>query len=273
MRMIRLDAFGWMALIFLLAIVLMGIFAPYISMHDPLEQNIVAKFSGLSLEYPLGTDYLGRCIYSRLVYGIQNTILLAFLTMACTIVIGVMVGLLSGYYQGLVDETIMRFCDIMLSFPSQVMILAIVGVLGVGIENIIFANILIKWTWYARMIRGITVNYTHKNYVLFAKTIGKSDLFIMQKHLLPNIFSEIIILGTLDMGWVILNISTLSFLGLGIQPPYPEWGAMLSDAKNVLTTYPTQMLAPGLAILLTVASFNILGDSLRDRFDPKAREQ
>ena len=272
-RIMGLDTFGTIALVFLIVIFLMGLFAPYVSMHDPLEQNILAKFSSLSWEYPFGTDHLGRCVYSRLIYGIQSTVFLALLTMICTIGIGVLVGLVSGYYQGILDESIMRFCDIMLSFPSQVMILAIVGVLGVGIENVIFANILIKWTWYARMIRSITVNYIHKNYVLFAKTIGKSDRFIMQKHLLPSIFSEIIILGTLDMGWVIINISTLSFLGLGIQPPYPEWGAMLSEAKNVLTAHPSQMVAPGLAILLTVAAFNILGDSLRDRFDPKARDQ
>lgn len=189
--------------------------------------------------------------------------------MVCTIGIGVTVGIIAGYYKGVVDELIMRFCDVMLSFPSQVMILAIVGVLGVGIENIIIANIVIKWTWYARMIRGMVAGYNYKNYVLYAKTIGKSDSFIISRHLMPNIFSEIIILATLDMGWVIINISTLSFLGLGIQPPFPEWGAMLSEAKNVLMSNPSQMIAPGVAILIVVASFNILGDALRDMLEPK----
>ncbi|NLU34251.1 MAG: nickel ABC transporter permease subunit NikC [Wolinella succinogenes] len=266
---IRQDKLGALALAILLVVFIMGIFAPFFALHDPLEQNILMKFAGVSMEYPFGTDHLGRCIYSRMVFGIQNTVFLALLTMVCTIAIGVLVGIVAGYYGGVVDEVIMRFCDVMLSFPSQVMILAIVGIMGVGIENIIIANILIKWTWYARMIRGIVVSYAHKNYVLYAKTIGKSDSFIISRHLVPSITSEIIILGTLDMGWVIINISTLSFLGLGIQPPFPEWGAMLGEAKNTLITQPAQMIAPGMAILTVVACFNILGDSLRDILDPK----
>lgn len=267
------DKLGLGALIILTVVIVMGIFAPFFSLHDPLAQDIMMKFSSASTTYPLGTDHLGRCVYSRLVYGIRTTIFLSVLTMICTIGIGVFVGVISGYYQGKLDELIMRFCDIMLSFPSQVMILAIVGVLGVGIENIIIANILIKWTWYARMMRGITATYNQKNYVLYAKTIGKSDRCIIRKHIMPNVLPEIIILATLDMGWVIINISMLSFLGLGIQPPSPEWGAMLSEAKNTLMSHPGQMLAPGLAILVVVASFNILGDTLRDILDPKTQER
>ena len=269
MKRLWSDKLAILALSILATVMIMGVFAPFFSLHDPLEQNIAFKFAGMSWEYPLGTDHLGRCIYSRLVFGIRNTVFLAMLTMVCTISIGVVIGVISGYYKGVIDEMIMRFCDVMLSFPSQVMILAIVGVLGVGIENIILANIVIKWTWYARMIRGMVAGYNYKNYVLYAKTIGKSDRFIISRHLLPNIFSEIIILATLDMGWVIINISTLSFLGLGIQPPFPEWGAMLSEAKNVLMSHPSQMIAPGLAILVVVASFNILGDALRDMLDVK----
>ncbi|AFL67369.1 nickel/cobalt ABC transporter permease [Sulfurospirillum barnesii] len=269
MRRFVEDKLGLLALAILCTVMIMGIFAPVFSLHDPLEQNIAFKFAGMSWEYPFGTDHLGRCIYARLIFGIRNTVFLAVLTMVCTISIGVFIGVISGYYKGVVDEMIMRFCDVMLSFPSQVMILAIVGVLGVGMENIIIANIVIKWTWYARMIRGMVAGYNYKNYVLYAKTIGKSDRFIISRHLLPNISSEIIVLATLDMGWVIINISMLSFLGLGIQPPFPEWGAMLNEAKNVLMSNPSQMIAPGVAILVVVASFNILGDSLRDMLAPK----
>lgn len=255
----------------LLVISVMGIFSAQFALHDPNAQNIINKFAASSLEYPLGTDALGRCVYSRLVYGIRPTIFLAFFTMLCTIAIGTIVGLVAGYSEGLVDEILMRFCDIMLSFPSQVMILAIVGILGVGIENVVFANILIKWTWYARMIRGRVISFRHKNYMLYAKAIGTPKSYVIFKHLLPNIMAELIILATLDMGWVILNISTLSFLGLGVQAPTAEWGAMLSEAKNVLSTHPEQMLAPGLAILIVVAVFNLLGDSLSEVFNVKEK--
>ncbi len=255
------------AVIFL--VMFIGILAPFFAAHDPLDQDILNKYSEPTWEYPFGTDNLGRCIYSRVVYGIRTTVFLSLLTMGCTIIIGTVIGFISGFFEGIVDELMMRLCDIMLSFPSQVMILAIVGILGVGIENVIIANIVIKWAWYARMIRGIVVKYRHKNYMLYSTAIGTSKSFIMFRHLLPNVFSEIVILATLDMGWVIINISTLSFLGLGVQPPTPEWGAMLSEAKNVMLTNPMQMLPPGLAILILVACFNLLGDSVRDILDPK----
>lgn len=263
------DKVAIISLAIILIICIAGIFAPYIAPHDPTYQDISNKYASISSDYPLGTDNLGRCIFSRLIYGIRPTIFLSLFTMICTITIGTMVGIFAGYNKGVIDEVIMRFCDVMLSFPSQVMILAIVGVLGVGIENVVLANIIIKWTWYARMIRGMVIQYRYKNYMLYSKVINTKKSFVMLKHLLPNIMSEIIVLATLDIGWIILNISTLSFLGLGVQAPTPEWGAMLSEAKNVLSTNPGQMLAPGIAIVIVVAAFNLLGDSFRDALDNK----
>lgn len=261
------DKIAIISILIITIVCIAGIFAPKLAPQDPNLQNISNKFASFSREFPLGTDNLGRCVLSRLIYGIRPTIFLSLLTMSCTIIIGTVVGIIAGYNKGFIDEFLMRFCDIMLSFPSQVMILAIVGVLGVGIENIVFANIIIKWTWYARMIRGIVVQYRYKNYMLYSKVINTRKTFVMFKHLLPNILSEIIVLATLDIGWVILNISTLSFLGLGVQAPTPEWGAMLSEAKNVMGSNPNQMLVPGLAILAIVAAFNLLGDSFRDALD------
>jgi nickel transport system permease protein len=191
--------------------------------------------------------------------------------MAITIVIGTIIGLISGYNRSKLDECIMRLCDIMLSFPSQVMILAIVGVLGVGIENVIIANIVVKWAWYSRMIRSSVIKYSRKNYILFSRTIGAPHFFIIRRHLLPNIMSELVLLATLDTGWVILNISALSFIGLGVQAPTAEWGLMLSEAKNVMIQHPMQMVFPGMAILIVVAAFNMLGDCLRDILDPKEK--
>lgn len=248
---------------------LTGIFAENIAPNDPLETSIINRYQASSLEFPLGTDQLGRCIFSRLIYGIRSTVFLSIFTMLVTITIGTIIGIIAGYTGGLIDEIIMRVIDIMLSFPSQVMILAVVGMLGVGIENVIIASILIKWTWYARMIRGTVIQYKNKNFILYSKAVGSGKLFILRKHILPSILSEVIVLATLDMGWVIISISTLSFLGLGVQAPTPEWGAMLSEAKNVMMSYPEQMLAPGFAIVIIVAAFNMLGDSLRDVLDPK----
>lgn len=268
-RKILKDKVAVMCILILSIICMLGIFAPQLAPNDPYAQDIANKYSSFSKIYPLGTDSLGRCVLSRLIYGIRPTIFLSLFTMVCTIFIGTLVGLISGYFGGIIDEVFMRLCDIMLSFPSQVMILAIVGVLGVGIENVIFANIIVKWAWYSRMIRGITIQYRNKNYMMYSKVIGSKVGYVLSKHLVPNILAEVIILATLDMGWVILNISTLSFLGLGVQAPAPEWGAMLSEAKNFISTQPMQMLAPGLAILIVVAAFNLLGDSLRDVLDNK----
>lgn len=269
MKKLLKDKIALICIFVIVAVCIMGIFAPFFALHDPYAQDILNKYASLSRLHPFGTDNLGRDVYSRLVYGVRTTIFLSLLTMVFTITIGTLIGLISGFFKGFVDELIMRICDIMLSFPSQVMILAIVGILGVGIENVIIANIAIKWTWYSRMIRGIVIKHRHGNFISYSLAIGTKKSFIIFKHLLPNISAEVIILATLDMGWVIISISTLSFLGLGVQAPTPEWGAMLSEAKNVMILHPTQMLAPGLAILVIVACFNLLGDSIRDVLDPK----
>ncbi len=266
------DKVATFCLCVIVIVTVMGIFPEFFATSDPLEQDILNKYQQPSWQYPLGTDKLGRCVYSRLIFGIQTTVFLSFFIMLCTITIGTIVGIMAGFFQGIVDEVIMRLCDIMLSFPSQVMILAIVGVLGVGIENVIIASIAITWAWYARMIRGIVLKYRFKNYMLYSTIIGSNRGYIIRKHLLPNIFAEVVVLATLDIGWVIIGISTLSFLGLGVQAPTPEWGAMLSDAKQVMVVHPEQMLPAGLAILLMVFCFNFIGDSLRDIMDPKEKQ-
>lgn len=257
-------------LIFIL--VILGVFAPVFAPNDPYENNILNKFVPYSWEYPLGTDHLGRCVFSRMIYGIRPTLFLSLVTMVGTIGLGTLMGLLSGYFKGIIDDVIMRIVDMMLSFPSQIMILAIVALLGVDIRNVIIANVFIKWAWYARMIRTNVIKYTDKNFILFSRCIGSGERFILFRHMIPCIASEMAVLATLDIGWAVLNISTLSFLGLGVQAPIPEWGAMLNEAKNVMTTNPIQMIAPGVAVVILVAAFNFLGDCLRDAFDPKEAE-
>lgn len=251
---------------------LAGIFAPVLAPNDPYRTDILNKFAGFTAQYPLGTDNLGRCILSRMIYGIRPTLGLALLTMLGTIGLGALMGLLAGYFRGAVEEIIMRTVDVMLSFPSQIMVFAVVALLGINVQNVILANVFIKWAWYARMIRTGVMQYRDRNFVRFSRCIGTPERFILGRHLVPSIASDLAVLASLDVGWAIINISTLSFLGLGVQAPTPEWGAMLNEAKNVLTSNPTQMIAPGVAIVVLVCCFNLMGDALRDVLDPKEVE-
>ena len=267
-RLIRnRAAVGTIGLVLIVALI--GIFAPFIAPNDPYATDILNKFAGFSQQYPLGTDNLGRCILSRMIYGIRPTLGLAVLTMLGTIGLGALMGLLAGYFRGIVEEVIMRTVDVMLSFPSQIMVFAAVALLGIIVQNVILANVFIKWAWYARMIRTGVMQYRDRNFVRFSRCIGTPESFILFRHLVPSIAADLAVLSSLDVGWAIINISTLSFLGLGVQAPTPEWGAMLSEAKNVLTSNPVQMLVPGIAVVILVAAFNLMGDALRDVLDPK----
>lgn len=261
---------GAMITTILIAIIAgIGIAAPIIAPNDPYLADLMKKFASPSSEYPLGCDHLGRCILSRLIWGIRPTLGLAFLTMLGTMAIGIILGLLAGYLRGWVDELIMRIVDVMLAFPSQIMVFAVVALFGISVENVILANVFIKWAWYARMIRTNVIKYRERNFINYSKVIGNSERFTLFKHLLPSIAAETAMLASLDMGWAIINISTLSFLGLGVAAPIPEWGAMLNDAKNVFVSNPIQMIAPGVCIIVVVCLFNLLGDMLRDALDPK----
>lgn len=267
-RLIRnRAAVGTIGLVLIVALI--GIFAPFIAPNDPYATDILNKFAGFSQQYPLGTDNLGRCILSRMIYGIRPTLGLAVLTMLGTIGLGALMGLLAGYFRGIVEEVIMRTVDVMLSFPSQIMVFAVVALLGISVQNVILANVFIKWAWYARMIRTGVMQYRDRNFVRFSRCIGTPESFILFRHLVPSIAADLAVLSSLDVGWAIINISTLSFLGLGVQAPTPEWGAMLSEAKNVLTSNPVQRLVPGIAVVILVAAFNLMGDALRDVLDPK----
>ena len=257
----------------LLIVALAGVLAPLIAPNDPNRADVINAMVSSSWTYPLGTDNLGRCILSRLLFGIRTTLFYSALTMCVTVVFGTLVGVLSGYIGGRVDGFIMRACDVVLALPMEVVVLAIVGILGPGLTNIVVANFVAKLPWYARMIRGATIKFRQQHYLQYSQTIGTSRLYIIRKHLLPSIASEISILGTLDLGWIILSISALSFLGLGVQPPTAEWGVMLSEAREVLFTNPEQLIYPGVAIMIVVATCNLMGDSIRDVLDPKGQRR
>ncbi|WP_371372717.1 nickel ABC transporter permease subunit NikC [Sporomusa aerivorans] len=249
--------------------IVLAVFAPVLAPHDPNEVSLVRKLMPPDSSYPLGTDHLGRCILSRLMYGARVSLGAAFAVMSVTLAISTVVGAVAGFAGGRVDALIMRICDIFLAFPSLILALALVGFMGPGLPNVVLAMALSQWAWYARMIRGMVLSLKERNYVLAAKVAGTGPAAIIARHILPNILPQIAVLATLDVGWVILHIAGMSFLGLGIQPPTPEWGAMINDGRQFLRGYPSLMAYPGMMILSVVMAFNLLGDALRDMVDPK----
>lgn len=261
-----------LALLIILLTVFMAIFAPVIAPHDPNDVALERKLMLPDHSYLLGTDHLGRCILSRLIYGARVSLGAAFAVMSATLAISTVVGAVSGYAGGRVDAVIMRICDVFLAFPSLILALALVGVMGPGLPNVVLALALSQWAWYARMIRGMVLSLKERNYVLAARVAGTPRPTIIARHILPNILPQIAVLATLDVGWVILHIAGMSFLGLGIQPPTPEWGAMINDGRQFLRGYPWLMAYPGLMILSVVMAFNLLGDALRDMSDPMIKK-
>ncbi|MBO1511011.1 staphylopine uptake ABC transporter permease subunit CntC [Metabacillus bambusae] len=269
LKNISKDKLAVISLLAIVVIIVVGIFAPIFSPHDPNQVNMTLRYAGFSWEYLLGNDHLGRCILSRLIYGIRPSVLWVLVVLVISVLIGAILGFLAGYFRGTVDALIMRACDIMLSFPGYVMALAIVGILGVGLENILIAFILIKWAWFARIIRTSVMQYAESDYVKFSKASGTKDIKIIYKHIVPVTFSDIAVISSSSIGSMILQISGFSFLGLGIQAPNAEWGMMLNEAREVMFTRPELMLAPGLAIIIVVSAFNFLSDALQVALDPK----
>lgn len=265
------DKLGITSLFFLVLVMLMGAFAPFIAPHDPLAINMQLRYASPSWDHLLGNDHLGRDVFSRILYGIRASVLWIFLALTISVCIGAVMGFVAGYYRGVVDSIIMRICDVMLSFPVYVITIAIVGILGVGLENILIAFVLMKWAWFARIIRTSVLQYIEMEYVKYARTIGLSHRSIIIKHILPLTFSDIAVVASSSMSSMILQISGLSFLGLGIKAPNAEWGMMLSEAREVMFTRPELMIAPGVAIISVVIGFNFLSDSLQVALNPELR--
>ncbi|WP_233530919.1 nickel ABC transporter permease subunit NikC [Paenibacillus alkalitolerans] len=255
----------------LLVLLLITVFAPWLAPHDPIQVNLANKLQPASLDYPLGTDHLGRCNLSRLLYGARYSLGFASLIFIASLGIGLVIGSIAGYKGGFIDYILMRFCDGVMAFPSLVLVLGLVGIFGPGLMQVVFAMMLVQWVYYARMFRGMIVSLKERHFITAAKISGSSERKIIVRHMLPNVLPPIAVMGTLEMGWAIMDISALSFLGLGIQPPAPEWGAMIHEGKNYIRSNPELMVYPGMMILLVVISFNMLGEALSDRFSVKRR--
>jgi nickel transport system permease protein len=248
---------------------MMAIFAPWLAPNDPIAVNLVYKLQPPSWEFPLGTDHLGRCNFSRLLYGARISLGFAMLIFISSLVIGLIVGTFAGYKGGWVDQVLMRFCDGVMAFPSLILILGLVGIFGPGLPQVVLALMLVQWVYYARMFRGMVLSLKEQNFIAAAKISGSSQWKIIKNHIVPNVLPPLVVMGTLEMGWAIMDISAMSFLGLGVQPPTPEWGAMIHEGKSYIRTNPALMIYPGLMIMIVIVTFNLLGEALSERYGVK----
>jgi ABC-type dipeptide/oligopeptide/nickel transport systems, permease components len=258
-----------LSLIILISLIFIAVFADVLAPYDYTDRNLSNRLQTPTWEHPFGTDQLGRDILTMVMYGARASLSVGFIVVSTALLVGVGLGVLAGYFGGWIDEIIMRLADSFLAFPSMFLALAITVFLGQGIENMIIALIIVEWTSFARIARGATLDVRTKKYILAARWVGGSNWYIIRKHVLPNIITPILIMATLGIGNVILAAAGLSFLGLGVQPLTPEWGAMLNAGRNFVTTHPHLMIFPGLMIMITVLAFNYFGDGLRDELDQK----
>jgi len=272
LQQLKSDKLALTGIIIILILAFIAIFAPYLSLYDPLEVNMANRLQMPSEEHPLGTDQLGRDLLSRIIYATYVSITAAALATLMIITFGVTIGAIAGYFGGIVDQAIMRIVDVLLAFPSLILTIAIAGILGPSLMNLIIAMTATGWVGYSRIIRGSVLSIKEKEFVEAARALGFGNLYIIARHIIPNVISPVIVIATIDMGHIILSITGLSFLGLGAQPPTPEWGTMLNEGKSFMTTAPHLMIFPGLMIMITVLAFNFLGDGLRDALDPRLRQ-
>lgn len=253
-------------------VLLVTLFGPLFEPYNPTKMELSQKFIAPCREFIFGTDHLGRDIFSRVIEGARVSLLIAGCVVLFSAVLGVVLGMISGYMGGAVDMLIMRVVDALLAFPTIIFALALSTMMGTGQTNLIIAITCIQWTRYARIARGETLMLKNAEYVEAARSIGNNTAQILAKYIFPNVVSKIIILASLDIGTIILYCASLSFLGLGAQPPSPDWGVMISEGKDYIQYAPWLTLFPGLAIALSALAFNMLGDGLRDLLDPRMKE-
>ena len=270
LRKNRLAKIGTYTVIFL---VLLSVLGPLIAFHDPGEQYLNKMRMGPNLEYPLGTDEFGRCIFSRILYGARISLTIGVSSIAIALVVGIIFGLIAGYYGGIIGALIMRIVDVMLAFPYFLLAIAIVIVLGSGVFNLIITIAIFTIPSFARVVNGLVLSQKQREYIEAARAFGENDRNIIFRYLLPNCLPSIIVYGSLRIGSAILVSSILGFLGLGVPPTIPEWGAMLSGGRAYLRSAPHIVFFPGIMIMIAVLGFNLIGDGLRDVLDPRLREE
>lgn len=258
--------------ILLLIIILMAIFAPFVAPYDPVKQNIRNRLQGPSREHILGTDQFGRDTFSRVVYGARISLRVGFSAILIAVVVGCLLGLVAGYYGGMLDNIIMRIMDVLMALPGFLLALAIVAALGPGMQNVILAIGISYIPSFARLMRSSVLTVRELDYVSAAEALGSSDARILFRHILPNSLNPIIVMVTLSLAGAILSAAGLSFLGMGAQPPTPEWGSMISSSRPFIRVSHWCVTIPGLAIFTTVLCLNLVGDGLRDALDPRMKD-
>ncbi len=270
-RRFKKQKVALVALIFIIALVLAAILAPVIAPYDPSAPVYNAVLQGPSGDHWAGTDAYGRDIFSRIIWGARISLAVGFLSVTLGALFGVTLGIVSGFYGGWVDSIIMRICDLLLAFPGILLAIAVIAVLGPGITNVIYAVAIFSIPVFARLARGTTLQLKRTVYVDASRAIGVADRVIMLRHILPGTLPNVIVYFSMRIGTSILTAAALSFIGLGAQPPSPEWGAMLADGRTYMGVADHLTLFPGIAIFVTVLGFNLFGDGLRDALDPKLR--
>ena len=253
-----------------IAIILVGILAPVIATHSPYESNLHDAFIAPNSEHIFGTDKLGRDIFSRVIYGTRISLSAALILVILIFTIGTTLGVIAGYFGGIIDTIIMRISDMMISFPGMVLAIAMAGIMGASVKNAVIAITVVSWTKYARLSRSLVLKIKETDYIRAAKVTGCKTIHIITRHIIPNIISTLIITATTDIGTMILELSALSFLGFGAQSPQTEWGLMLNEGRAYMVDCPWLMIYPGLAICIVVVVYNLLGDSLRDILDSRS---
>lgn len=270
-RRLKKNRLAMLGLCFIIFMALLAIFAPLIAPYGYETQDLYNIFSKPSAEHWFGTDSLGRDIFSRILYGGRYSLRIGIEAVALACSVGVVIGAVAGFYGGTLDMVLMRFLDILQSIPGLLMSIAVAATLGSGFGNCIIALSISTIPGYARMMRATIMNLREMEYVDAARSANASDLRIISKYMLPNALAPTIVQATMGVAQAILVAAMLSFIGLGVQPPDPEWGAMLSEGRNYLRDYPHLVMFPGLAIMLSVLSLNMLGDGLRDALDPRLK--
>jgi peptide/nickel transport system permease protein len=260
-------------LVIMLVFSLVALLAPLLAPADPVDQVLGQRLRAPSATHWLGTDQLGRDMLSRLLYGARISLTVGFVVVGTAGTLGTAVGLAAGYWRGVVEEALMRLTDVFFAFPALILAMAIAGALGPNLNNAMIAIAVVTWPVYARLVRGQVLALREREFVEAARSLGASAPHIIWRHILPNTLGPLLVQASFDMGGAILSAAGLSFIGFGAQPPTPEWGVMISEGRNYITTQPWLSLFPGLAILLTVTAFNLVGDGLRDALDPRLRGQ
>ena len=253
------------SLLILFSYIGMAIFAGALSPHDPLQVDVANRLQPASTEFLLGTDSLGRCVLSRLLLGARNSLLSAAVVLLTTVSVGTVVGLFAGFFGGRCDYLVQRLLEGVMAFPGLILALAIAGVLGPGLENAVLALCLVHWVGYARIVRNMTLSLRERTYVQASRIAGASSLDLLRRHILPEVAPAVVVVATLDYGRIIISIAGLSFLGLGAQPPAPEWGAMLSEGKSYMQVAPQLILWPGAMIAGIVLALQLLSETWSQR--------